>query len=61
MARWSARCEVTWGGTGVGPGPLGDRPGPFTELAQAGATWVVCAWPESLEAVAEVAHMLRDA
>jgi hypothetical protein len=33
----------------------------LSELAEAGATWAVCAWPESLDAVAEVAQMLRDA
>jgi alkanesulfonate monooxygenase SsuD/methylene tetrahydromethanopterin reductase-like flavin-dependent oxidoreductase (luciferase family) len=49
--------EVTWGG------PLGgtvkevaERLG---ELAAAGATWTVCAWPESLDAVAEAATLAR--
>ena len=59
VAALSARCEVTWGGPVSGQVPQIALA--LTELAQAGATWVVCAWPESLEAVAEVAHMLRDA
>jgi len=59
VAALSARCEVTWGGPVAGEVPQIAMA--LTELAQAGATWVVCAWPESLEAVAEVAHMLRDA
>jgi alkanesulfonate monooxygenase SsuD/methylene tetrahydromethanopterin reductase-like flavin-dependent oxidoreductase (luciferase family) len=59
VAALSARCEVTWGGPVAGDVPQIAMA--LTEMAQAGATWVVCAWPESLEAVAEVAHMLRDA
>ena len=31
-----------------------------TELAGAGATWAVCAWPESMEAVAEAAAFVRS-
>ena len=53
----SVGTEVTWGG------PLGDHVGratsTLTELAEAGATWAVCAWPESLETVAEAARTLR--
>jgi alkanesulfonate monooxygenase SsuD/methylene tetrahydromethanopterin reductase-like flavin-dependent oxidoreductase (luciferase family) len=59
VAALAARGDVTWGGP-----VAGDVPGialALSELAEAGATWVVCAWPESLEAVAEVAQMLRDA
>ena len=45
--------EVTWGGPiRGGVEVLASRLG---ELAAAGATWAVCAWPESLEAVAEAA------
>jgi hypothetical protein len=29
------------------------------ELAEAGATWAVCAWPDSLEVVAEAARVVR--
>jgi hypothetical protein len=29
------------------------------ELAECGAAWAVCAWPESLEAVAEAAQLAR--
>jgi Luciferase-like monooxygenase len=53
------RCEVTWGG------PVADNVADIalglSEVAEAGATWAVCAWPRSLEAVAEVAEMLRRA
>jgi alkanesulfonate monooxygenase SsuD/methylene tetrahydromethanopterin reductase-like flavin-dependent oxidoreductase (luciferase family) len=45
---------VTWGG------PVGSDAGETTsllvELARAGATWAVCAWPDSLEMVAEAAR-----
>jgi hypothetical protein len=49
--------EVTWGG----PLPddvrsLGQR---LKALAGAGATWAVCAWPRSVEAVAEAAAAVR--
>jgi alkanesulfonate monooxygenase SsuD/methylene tetrahydromethanopterin reductase-like flavin-dependent oxidoreductase (luciferase family) len=51
--------EVTWGG------PLGrDRnraEAMLGALAVAGATWAVCAWPESLELVADVAFSVKDA
>lgn len=48
--------EVTWGGPVVGgPAAVGTR---IQELADAGATWVVCAWPESLEDVAEAREMV---
>jgi alkanesulfonate monooxygenase SsuD/methylene tetrahydromethanopterin reductase-like flavin-dependent oxidoreductase (luciferase family) len=49
--------EVTWGG------PVGDTVPEVTsrlaELAAAGAAWAVCAWPDSLEVVAEAAHGVR--
>ena len=51
------RCEVTWAGPVAGDVP------PIAqwleEVAGAGATWAVCAWPESLEAVAEAAAVVR--
>jgi alkanesulfonate monooxygenase SsuD/methylene tetrahydromethanopterin reductase-like flavin-dependent oxidoreductase (luciferase family) len=49
--------EVTWGG------PIGastaEATARLTELATAGANWAVCAWPESLEMVAEAAEAVR--
>lgn len=59
VAALSGRCEVTWGGPVAGAVP--EIALALTEVAGAGATWAVCAWPESLEAVAEVARMLRQA
>ena len=50
--------EVTWGGPVEGRCPRW-RPG-SAELAEAGATWAVCAWPESLEVVAQAAALVRD-
>lgn len=49
---------VTWGG------PVG-RTVPeaierLTDVARAGATWAVCAWPDSLELVAEAAGAVRS-
>ncbi len=49
--------EVTWGGPL--DGPVDALAGRLEELAGAGATWAVCAWPESLEAVAEAAEAAR--
>ncbi len=50
--------EVTWGG------PVGDTvdaaAATFAELADAGATWAVCAWPDSLDVIAEAAGAVRD-
>ena len=54
----AAGVEVTWGGT-VGRTASEAMAG-LTELAEAGATWAVCAWPESLEAVAEAAAEVRS-
>jgi alkanesulfonate monooxygenase SsuD/methylene tetrahydromethanopterin reductase-like flavin-dependent oxidoreductase (luciferase family) len=45
---------VTWGGP-VGAGTR-EVAAQLVALAEAGATWAVCAWPESLEAVAEAAR-----
>jgi Luciferase-like monooxygenase len=56
VAGLTGRCEVTWGGPVAGDVPqIAEE---LSELASAGATWAVCAWPESLEAVAEVARMM---
>jgi hypothetical protein len=52
-----AGYEVTWGG------PLRGDAAAMAEqlrrLAAAGATWVVAAWPDSLEAVARAATLTR--
>jgi alkanesulfonate monooxygenase SsuD/methylene tetrahydromethanopterin reductase-like flavin-dependent oxidoreductase (luciferase family) len=57
VAALTARFEVTWGG------PVAKETAQIAqqlaELATAGATWAVCAWPPSLDALAEVAEMLR--
>ena len=47
---------MTWGGP-VGSG-VGETAGRLTTLADAGASWAVCAWPDSLEVVAEAADSL---
>ncbi len=49
--------EVTWGGPIAGT--VDDTARRLQELAGAGATWAVCAWPESLEVVAEAAAAVR--
>ncbi len=53
----SQGVEVTWGG------PVGDTvaeaSGMLVSVAEAGATWAVCAWPDSLEVVAEAAAAVR--
>jgi alkanesulfonate monooxygenase SsuD/methylene tetrahydromethanopterin reductase-like flavin-dependent oxidoreductase (luciferase family) len=58
VAEVSRHGEVTWGG------PVeGDADAIATALAtlfDAGATWAVCAWPSSLEDVAEAARHLRS-
>ncbi len=57
LAALGARAEVTWAGPVAGGVPqIAQR---LTEVAQAGATWVVCAWPESVDAVAEAAARVR--
>jgi len=49
--------EVTWGG------PVGDTVADATAtlgaVAAAGATWAVCAWPDSLDVVVEAAAAVR--
>jgi alkanesulfonate monooxygenase SsuD/methylene tetrahydromethanopterin reductase-like flavin-dependent oxidoreductase (luciferase family) len=58
VAALQTRCEVTWAGPVAGDVPqIAEW---LAELARAGATWAVCAWPESVEAVAEAAALLRD-
>jgi len=50
--------EQTWAGPIKGsPGQMAER---LARLRDAGATWAVCAWPGSLEDVAEVAALLRQ-
>jgi len=51
-----ARCEVTWGGPV--PGDVASIAEWLSELERAGATWAVCAWPSSMEAVAEAAALV---
>lgn len=57
VARQAAVTEVTWGGPV--PEDAEGIVGVLGPLAAAGATWVVCAWPSSLGAVAEAAAVLR--
>jgi hypothetical protein len=53
----AADGEVTWGGPlAGGTEQIAER---LVELAGAGASWAVCAWPASLEAVAEAAAAVR--
>jgi len=54
----SSGLDVTWGGP-VGSG-VGEAAGHLTALADAGASWAVCAWPDSLEVIAEAAAPLRS-
>jgi alkanesulfonate monooxygenase SsuD/methylene tetrahydromethanopterin reductase-like flavin-dependent oxidoreductase (luciferase family) len=58
VAALTGRTEVTWGGPMVGGVPAIARA--LSALAEAGATWAVCAWPPSLEAVADAAAMVRQ-
>jgi len=52
-----AGYEVTWGGPARGDvSAIAEH---LHQLAESGATWAVCAWPESLEAVAEAAQLAR--
>jgi alkanesulfonate monooxygenase SsuD/methylene tetrahydromethanopterin reductase-like flavin-dependent oxidoreductase (luciferase family) len=59
VAGLQPRCEVTWAGPVAGAVP--EIALWLEEVAGAGATWAVCAWPESLEAVAEAAALVREA
>jgi len=53
----SERGEVTWGGPVAGT--VADIAARLADVAGAGATWAVCAWPRSLEDVAEAAAAVR--
>jgi alkanesulfonate monooxygenase SsuD/methylene tetrahydromethanopterin reductase-like flavin-dependent oxidoreductase (luciferase family) len=53
-----AGYEVTWGGPLRGD--VSAMAEHLCQLAECGATWTVCAWPESLEAVAEAAQLARS-
>jgi alkanesulfonate monooxygenase SsuD/methylene tetrahydromethanopterin reductase-like flavin-dependent oxidoreductase (luciferase family) len=53
----AAGYETTWGGP-VG-GNAEQVEARLREFAEAGATWAVCAWPDSLEVIAEAAEALR--
>jgi alkanesulfonate monooxygenase SsuD/methylene tetrahydromethanopterin reductase-like flavin-dependent oxidoreductase (luciferase family) len=58
VAAVHGRAEVTW----AGPVPGDERAvrARLDELADAGATWAVCAWPDSLEVVAAAAEAHRS-
>jgi alkanesulfonate monooxygenase SsuD/methylene tetrahydromethanopterin reductase-like flavin-dependent oxidoreductase (luciferase family) len=58
VAAMAARGEVTWGGPVAGDVPAVAQW--LSELERAGATWAVCAWPQSVQAVADAARLLRD-
>ena len=49
--------EVTWGGP-VG-GTLVEATAMLRSVADAGATWAVCAWPDSIERIAEAAATVQ--
>jgi alkanesulfonate monooxygenase SsuD/methylene tetrahydromethanopterin reductase-like flavin-dependent oxidoreductase (luciferase family) len=57
VAALNGRCEVTWGGPVAAEVP--QMAMQLSGLAEAGATWAVCAWPDSLETLADVAQKLR--
>ncbi len=57
VAGLQPRCEVTWAGPVAGDAPRIAQW--LQEVQTAGATWAVCAWPESLEAVAEAVAFVR--
>lgn len=58
VAALQPRCEVTWAGPVAREVP--EIVQWLEEVAGAGATWAVCAWPDSVEAVAEAAGFVRD-
>jgi hypothetical protein len=57
VASLVTRCEVTWGGPVDGEVP--EIVEWLSEISSAGATWAVCAWPRSLEHLAEAVGLLR--
>lgn len=59
MASLVARTEVTWGGPVKGD--VAQMAQWLSELSNAGVTWAVCAWPESLEQLAEAVRISRRA
>lgn len=52
----AAGYEVTWGGTVHGDRQAAGRR--LGEIAEAGATWAVCAWPGSLDDIAAAARVV---
>jgi alkanesulfonate monooxygenase SsuD/methylene tetrahydromethanopterin reductase-like flavin-dependent oxidoreductase (luciferase family) len=50
-------ADVTW--AGPVPGDVAGMARRLQGLAEAGASWVVCAWPGSLDAVAEATALVR--
>lgn len=57
LSALQARTEVTWGGPVAGD--VAAMAEWLSEIERAGATWAVCAWPVSLEALAEAASLGR--
>jgi alkanesulfonate monooxygenase SsuD/methylene tetrahydromethanopterin reductase-like flavin-dependent oxidoreductase (luciferase family) len=55
LAALQVRSEVTW--AGPVPGTVPELAEWLAELERAGATWAVCAWPASLETLAEAARV----
>lgn len=58
IAALQARAEVTW--AGPVPSEVPQLAAWLGELERAGATWAVCAWPDSIEALAEAALLLGE-
>jgi hypothetical protein len=56
VAALGQRCEVTWGGRVAGGVP--EIAEWLSELASAGASWAVCAWPESIDTLAEAVALV---
>jgi alkanesulfonate monooxygenase SsuD/methylene tetrahydromethanopterin reductase-like flavin-dependent oxidoreductase (luciferase family) len=54
VAALEGRTETTW--AGPVPGDERDVRARLDELADAGATWAVCAWPDDLEVIAAAAE-----
>ncbi|MHB8329245.1 MAG: LLM class flavin-dependent oxidoreductase, partial [Acidimicrobiales bacterium] len=59
LATLRDRSEVTW--AGQVPGDTAGIVERLGEVSRAGATWAVCAWPDSLHAVSEAVEVLRGA
>lgn len=58
LATLAARCEVTWGGPLEGD--VSEIAQGLRELESAGATWAVCAWPRSIEAISQAVEILHQ-